>query len=466
MPSPAHVEPTEPTSLGSSFITSDFTESSIFVSPSITPTAPPSTPQISKPATPTPEDDYTVTMTENIPKFWGDDEHEDENPQDFINSIEILFVQRPNFTDAQKLKTFQLYLRSGSVAKQWWNGLPATNNDTWDHLVSAFGKRWPEKTPTLKTVEEKQAALERAKITEDEVGTRVKLQGVEEFAHVVWADKVEKLAIAIPDTNGLLIGTIRKSMPKSLQKVVGSGHRDWPSFCKAVRTATLTEIEEAKKEEKEAQSLRDEVKKLQSLQSASAKGITAAFQGLAINSTTQNPRFPAPQARPHNTNNPFLAQTLPSAPNPPAYGRDRPPVARMEDVIRLALTIQPDTPAGRTAYDTQIREWNTNNPRQFVNELRPYPLSPGTSPVASGECWKCGKPGHLGPNCVVTNQVPALEQRWRAIAATIKRETNLAAAESVNYVSTNETWLSREEYDQQVISNFLANQGKGQGSST
>jgi len=469
VPSPAHVETTEPSSLTSSFAVpslTDFPGNSIFGSPSITPTAQPSTPLVSKPTTPISEDDYAETMTENIPKFWGDDEHEDENPQDFINSIEILFVQRPTFTDTQKLKTFQLYLRSGSVAKQWWNGLPTTDNDTWDHLVNAFGKRWPEKTPTLKTVEEKQAALERAKITEKEVGTRVKLQGVEEFAHVVWADKVEKLATAIPDTNGLLIGTIRKSMPKSLQKVVGSGHRDWPSFCKAVRTATLTEIEEAKKEEEEAQILRDEVKKLQSLQNTSVKGISAAFQSLAINNTTPNVRFPTPLARQPNANNPFLTQTPPSAPNPPAYGRDRPPAARMEDVIRLALTIQPDTPAGRTAYNTQITEWNSNNPRQFVNELRPYPLSPGTSPVASGECWKCGKPGHLGPNCIVTDQVPALEQRWRAIAATIKRENNLAAAESINYVSTNETWLSREEYDQQVIANFLANQGKGQGSST
>jgi hypothetical protein len=462
-----HAETSEPSFLDSSYVTpsaQDFTDNSIFSSPSITPTAPPSTPQLSKSPTPVPDDDYTGTMTENIPKFWGDDEHEDENPQDFINSIEILFVQRPSFTDTQKLKTFQLYLKSGSIAKQWWNGLATTDNDTWDHLASAFAKRWPEKTPTLKTVEEKQAALERAKITEDEVGTRVKIQGVEEFTHVVWADKIEKLAAAIPDTNGLLIGNIRKAMPKSLQKVVGSGHRNWTSFCKAVRTATLTEIEEAKTEEKEAQSLRDEVKKLQSLQTT--KSITAAFQGLGINNMAQNARFPGPQARQTSTNNIFATQTAPTVPNQPAYGRDRPPAARMEDVIRLALAIQPDTPAGRTAYATQIAEWNTNNPRQFVNELRPYPLSPGTSPVASGECWKCGRMGHRGPTCSATDQIPALEQRWRAIAATISRENNTATAESVNYVSTNDTWLSREEYDQQVIANFLMNQGKGQGSST
>jgi hypothetical protein len=404
-------------------------------------------------------------MTDNVQRFWGDDEHEDENPQDFINSIEISFLHKANATDAQKLKSFELHLRSGSVAKQWWNGLPTTSNDTWDHLVAAFETRWPEKTPTVKTVEEKQAALERAKITEDELGTRVKVQGVEEFAHVVWAHKIERLATAIPDTNGLLIGAVRKAMPKSLQKVIGSSHKDWGSFCKAVREASLTEIEEAKAEEKEAQSLRDEVKKLQNLQSASAKGFANAFQGLTISNPTPNMKFPNPQVRQPNLNTQLTAHTSPQTPNPPAYRRDRPPAARMEDVIRLALTIQPDTPAGRAAYNTQITEWNANNPRQFVNELRPYPLSPGTSPVATGECWKCGKPGHLGPSCSTTNQVPALEQRWRSIAATIKRDSNLATVDNVNYVG-NEAWHSQEEYDRQVIANFLANQGKEQGSST
>ena len=79
----------------------------------------------------------------------------------------------------------------------------------------------------MKTVEEKQAALEQTRISEEEVGKRVTTNGVEELVHVIWADKVERLAAAIPDANGLLINTIRKSMPKALQKVTGSGHTTW-----------------------------------------------------------------------------------------------------------------------------------------------------------------------------------------------------------------------------------------------
>ena len=103
---------------------------------------------------------------------------------------------------------FKLNLKAGSVANQWWDGLSSGDNDTWEHLVALFVKRWPTKPPTVKTVEEKQAALERTTITEEEVGKRVKVKGVEEFMHVVWADKVECLAAAIPDTNGLLISAV------------------------------------------------------------------------------------------------------------------------------------------------------------------------------------------------------------------------------------------------------------------
>lgn len=147
-------------------------------------------------------------MPEVITWFWGDDDHEDKNPQDFIGSIKILFLQK-TATDAQKLRAFKLHLRLGSIMKQWWSALPSANKDTWEHLLQAFGMRWPDRTPMVKTIEEKQAALEQTKITEEEAGTWVKVHGVEELAHVVWANKIEKLAAAILDTNSLLISSTR-----------------------------------------------------------------------------------------------------------------------------------------------------------------------------------------------------------------------------------------------------------------
>jgi hypothetical protein len=138
--------------------------------------------------------------------------------------------------------------------------------------------RWPSRTPTVKTKEEKQAELKGTLITEEEVGKRVKKNGVEELAHVAWANKVERLAAAVPDTSSLLIANMRKHMPKVLQNITGSGYTTWASFCNAIHMATPAQIEDAKEEEKEARDLKEEVKRLQELRNIPARDLTNAFQ--------------------------------------------------------------------------------------------------------------------------------------------------------------------------------------------
>jgi hypothetical protein len=92
--------------------------------------------------------------------------------------------------------------------------------------------------------------------------------------------------------NGLLIGTVRKAMPKILQKIMGSGHTDWASFCKAVRTATLSQIDEAREEEREAHQVCEELKKLQDACNVTTRDLTNSFQRFTIGTTYPTPRFP------------------------------------------------------------------------------------------------------------------------------------------------------------------------------
>jgi hypothetical protein len=187
-------------------------------------------------------------------------------------------LNRNNAMDTQKLKNFKLNLKSGMAAEQWWDGLDSCNKDTWNHLINMFKQHWPSKTPTMKMVEEKQAALEQTRISKEDVGKRVKMNSAEELAHIIWVDNIEGLTAAIPDTNGLLISSIHKSMPRVLQKVTGSGHTSWAVFCSAVHTATLAQITEVKEEEKEARDLREQVKKLQELWDTSTRDIMNMLQ--------------------------------------------------------------------------------------------------------------------------------------------------------------------------------------------
>lgn len=220
--------------------------------------------------TPAPTPIYIYDMAESgglhTKLFWGDGELEGENPQDFFNSVELTFFGRPGITEVEKLRSFELRLKSGRAAKTWWTGLAAEKKDTWEHLREAFEEKWPEKVITEKTKEEQHAALAAAVLREEDLGKRVKKDGVEEFSHVVWADKVQRLASALKDDSGLLIPMVRKSMPRSLKHLVGTQHTDWTSFCTAVRAVSITALEERLEVEEEARAIQATIARLEQLQ--------------------------------------------------------------------------------------------------------------------------------------------------------------------------------------------------------
>jgi hypothetical protein len=229
-------------------------------------------------------------MAESTTKlFWGDGEHKDENPQDFMNAVEHSFTSKHNLTNTNRLRQFTLYLKSGSIAKQWWNSLPVEGKDMWAHLQDQFEAKWLEKAVMVKTVEEKQALLEGTKLSSEDIGKQVKVNGMEEFAHIVWADKIECLASMVPDTNGLLIPTICQTMPKVLRKVIGMGHTTWPTFCAAVRDTSLAEIEDAKEQENEQKQIQEDLKKVQE-QTMWMKALENTFQHANLGPAAPTPR--------------------------------------------------------------------------------------------------------------------------------------------------------------------------------
>ena len=73
----------------------------------------------------------------------------------------------------------------------------------------------------------------------------------------------------------------------------------------------------------------------------------------------------------------------------------------------------PDTTAGWAAYEVEITNWNHNNYGRATYETRLYPLTPGTSPVACGECFSCDKVGHSSVVCTADRRIPEVERIWR-----------------------------------------------------
>ena len=90
------------------------------------------------------------------------------------------------------------------------------------------------------------------------------------------------------------------------------------------------------------------------------------------------------------------------------------------DLARQAIAASstfPDTPEGRANYQAALQAWEAIHPpaREADFTTPPYPLTLGTAPLGSRECYTCGIQGHItkdhDPNIPAVNN---REQRWRA----------------------------------------------------
>ena len=155
--------------------------------------------------------------------------------------------------------------------------------------------------------------------------------------------------------------------------------------------------------------------------------------------------------------------------------RSRPIEERYADLTNFTLPQHPDTADGHTRHRAQCATWHTSNPTSKPDEQHPYPLTPGTSPAGSFECWSCGQKGHrqgAGPGICPGDHLPEPERDWRRIASYITCEYNkqrLGQAIPVNHVSTSA--LTYPEYHQALFEAPLYPgevddlPGNGQGSS-
>ncbi|KAJ7140475.1 hypothetical protein C8R43DRAFT_1131425 [Mycena crocata] len=136
----------------------------------------------------------------------------------------------------------------------------------------------------------------------------------------------------------------------------------------------------------------------------------------------------------------------------------------------------PRTPAGQVSYDQHMATYKQKNGASRPSEDRPLPLTPGTVAVASGECHQCGQLGHFVDKCTVAEErrVPDIEFRWRQIVQSIMSRIARALREAtpINVVADADEdernffgSYPSAEYDQLVIDEYLASQGKGRGPS-
>jgi hypothetical protein len=381
---------------------------------------------------------------------------EDQDPQDFMNRIERTILMKSGLTETDKVRFFELSLKTKSPAESWLATLTAADKTSFKSIRSAFELRWPAKPITEKTTAEKQALLDETILKPSDLGRRMaaSVGAEEELSHVVWADKVERLAGEIPDTNNLLVASTRKKLPKALLKLVGLKPMTWKQFTDAVRAISVEELMEKIEDE------RDATQYAPTVPNTPSKALGAAFQGINLTRQPQSNQAPMGQYQTQRAQ-PVLRTQVSTYSERPAH-------ERLADVLAKALPIQPNNSEGLANYNNQIATWQTmyGQSGKGPTETRPYPLLPGTVPVASGECWKCGHRAHHPGPCS-TPPVPALETKWRSIAQTIRKKAELAvAAVSINLVNIESDEVNAYDTEELAHLHQLINQGKAKGSPT
>jgi hypothetical protein len=377
---------------------------------------------------------------------------EDQDPQDFMNRLERIILMKTGLSETEKVRFLELSLKAKSPAAAWFTTLTKANKASFSSARDAFEIRWPIKAVTEKTTAEKQALLDETVLKTSDLGKRVaaSVGAEEELSHVVWADKVERLAGDIPDTNNLLVASTRKKLPKPLLKLVGLKSMTWKEFADAVRDITLEELMEKVEEDREL------TRYIPVAPNTPSKALGSAFQNINI----------APQPRTLFPNQ-YQATVTPRPTS--GFNPERPAHERLADVLNKALPIHAKNAEGIAKYNEQIVLWQATHGQngRGPNETRPYPLSPGTVPVASGECWRCGHRSHHPGPCPAP-AVPTFETKWRSIAQTIRKRAEAAAATTVNVNLVTDESDEIHTYDIEELAYLqqLANQGKGEGSST
>jgi hypothetical protein len=430
-----------------------------------------------------------------IPLFKGADRRK-ENPQNWLQRLEGSKF-RYDTPDLQRIYTFSKHLEYGSKADIWFKALLPAERDTWDHLEAAFQTKWPPLARAVPTMEELQMEFFALTLTDEELGLKVgPVEGEEVYTHIDWALRVEALAGDIGDDKGLLIPSARLNLPVAVHTLLPNDIATWPKFTAAVCDISLS-------------CLTDE-----SLRDRQLKAATNAIDNFSISSP---PRFTPPASHTPAPRAPYQRLTStpavePSSPAPPTTrGQTSTTVPTTPLRSQLAPTPRalpphmtepqlptldspltnagggwanlarqavaqnhpfPDTEKGKRDYATAMVGWYAKHGEGKADWRTGHvPLTPGSSPLGSNECFTCGVAGHMRPDCpTANNPIPTVEANWRAHIMGIVRPKRNHFAESpgslpVFKIDAEEVEVNPEVYDTSVLEFGDSNgQGNGQGS--
>ncbi|KAJ6577028.1 hypothetical protein DFH09DRAFT_1311040 [Mycena vulgaris] len=372
--------------------------------------------------------------TANIPEFGGDPDAPDEIASKlFLKKVHIQLRADQLPTDAERIGAVVDYLKDNSPAEKWYTDLLAGANPptTWKDFEAAFVTRFPTPEKAERTPQEYEPGRRSSRMytSAGRLLELAKLAGIDTTASGIWQ--------------------ARDALPEVIRDKVPAAQRDWKSFTDAIKGIDRVHIREGATKAKKAlemeraiQELRD---KTRQVPTTPVSKMSAQLAQTALATPRANATPPA--------QNPFGAgggrgNLFGSTPTIQTTTLTKEEVAKMKEVSeKLGRALLRDDAQGRAEYARRVTIWETayagTRPRL---ELVGYPLSPGTVPPGSGECFACGKittPLHRSNECTDAARIPRKEATFRSLVGKYLR----TAPVQVNAVADWMDWGDAEEGD-------------------
>ncbi|KAJ7029687.1 hypothetical protein C8F04DRAFT_1236964 [Mycena alexandri] len=381
---------------------------------------------------PTPRPRTPPVITMSVPDWHG-------SSKDLIDGDDFLRLLRLHYRttrtpDAEIMADVADRFKSGSPAAKWFKALdPTTEKADWAMFQATFRARFPApvsvETPRLQLL----ADVAGMRISLDEVakGT-VNVRGVEVPVLADFATRVNNM---VTDA-GLF--TFHNALPAQIRTAVGAVPANWGAMVTALRSIPKHVVDAVISEHRRDDFLRKKVEMLerefaaakiaqrgtQNQQGAGQKGGGGAAGGGAGRGAGPAGGGAvggggAAGGGAGRGGGAAGGGAGGGGRRPPPTDAEKAALRRVCDEVVARRT--PDTPEGRTLYETHKAQWRTRNghihPDNLAIERTGFPLTPGTAAPASGECWTCGvvtPTPHARGNCP-RPALPDLESRFRAV---------------------------------------------------
>ncbi|KII90758.1 hypothetical protein PLICRDRAFT_52453 [Plicaturopsis crispa FD-325 SS-3] len=377
--------------------------------------------------------------------------------QFFREFLQTALLAGSSIKENEKIDLFEACLEYGSPADEWFAGLSSEQKSTIRSLTVAFRERWPPNDIPKPDRDEYIRELKGWKLDVDDLLKKVDSGGREVYGHVRWANGLVPRAENTGDTTCMLLSDVYTALPEPVRDLIRSKPRtSYKELASAVRDIPVSDLQETvqkyKKDEETARLAREPP-------ASPTKALRTALNATHLQPPGAVPRaypvqsraFPAPAGNPFASIGGGRGTLFPprnTSPSPAAVGggqrarqglltrpeiRDRAIADRYRDLRANTKAPDPDTEQGKSAYRAQMAAYLRSNAGYEPDEQHPHPLSPGSAPIGSRECFRCGHGGHRSTDCNGI-PMPVQEQRWRAIAAYIERQYTAERNAAVNFV--------------------------------